>query len=239
MSTVRVTGVHKSYRTGRRRIDALRGVDLEIDGPGFEAVMGPSGSGKSTLLHLLAALDRPDSGSIEVDGARLDAMSERDLTIFRRRRIGLVFQQFNLISTLTALDNVALPALLDGMARHERRSRAEALLASLGLAERAGHRPDALSGGEQQRVAIARALLFEPRVLLADEPTGNLDSEASERIWTLLAQLAAARSITVIMVTHEREAIAHCRRVHLVRDGRIHDTWEPGSLDGRKLANRA
>jgi putative ABC transport system ATP-binding protein len=238
MPTVRVTGVHKTYRDGHRRVEALRGVGLEIDGPGFEAVMGPSGSGKSTLLHLLAALDSPDAGSIELDGARLDALSESELTAFRRRRVGLVFQQFNLVPTLSAIDNVALPALLDGMGRRERLARAEALLGAFGLAARARHRPDALSGGEQQRVAIARALFFEPRVLLADEPTGNLDSEASERIWALLAELASERDITVVMVTHEPAAVSRCRRVHVMRDGRIAETWVPEERRERELVDR-
>ena len=178
-SIISATGVTKSFSLGTRRIDAVRGIDLEIESPGFYAIMGPSGSGKSTLLHLLAGLDTVDDGSITVAGAALEALSERELTAFRRRRIGLVFQRFNLIPTLTALENVALPAMLDGMPRSEREARAAELLEQLGLGARMTHRPDALSGGEQQRVAIARSLVFEPQVLFADEPSGNLDSEAS------------------------------------------------------------
>ncbi|MHC4909593.1 MAG: ABC transporter ATP-binding protein [Planctomycetota bacterium] len=173
---VELAGLEKSYQTGAHHVQALRGVDLEIDDSGFYAIMGPSGSGKSTLLHLLAALDRPDAGTISVAGERIDTMNESQLTAFRRHRIGIIFQQFNLIPTITALDNVTLPAMLAGLPQDERESRGRELLVSLGLPDRMTHRPDALSGGEQQRVAIARALYFEPRVILADEPTGNLDS---------------------------------------------------------------
>ncbi|MBT8485764.1 MAG: ABC transporter ATP-binding protein, partial [Phycisphaerales bacterium] len=180
---VSIDDVTKVYRLGPRRVTALQGATLRIDRPGFDAIMGPSGSGKSTLLHLLGGLDRPDAGSIQVGGERLDRLGERGLDAYRRRRVGIVFQQFNLISTLTALENVTLPGLLDGMPSGVRRERGLALLERMGLADRAGHRPDALSGGEQQRVAVARALLFAPPLILADEPTGNLDSATSEQIW--------------------------------------------------------
>ena len=161
-------GVTKAYDLGARTVDALRGVDLAIDGAGFYAIMGASGSGKSTLMHLIAGLDRPTSGSIEVAGLRIDALGERDLTLYRRRRIGIVFQHFNLLPSMTALDNVILPALLDGIERRDAEKRARELLDDLGVGARAEHRPDALSGGEQQRVAIARALFFAPAVILAD-----------------------------------------------------------------------
>jgi putative ABC transport system ATP-binding protein len=236
--TVRLRGVTKDYVLGDRRVSALRGVDLEITRPGFFAIMGPSGSGKSTLLHLLAALDKPDEGEIEIAGERIDRLSERELTLFRRRRIGIVFQQFNLISTLTAIDNVTLPAMLDGMDARERRERGLTLLHALGLHHRASHRPDALSGGEQQRVAIARALLFEPGVLLADEPTGNLDSATSAQMWTLLKSLAVERQLTVLMVTHEPAAAVHCERVFVIRDGRIETSFETDGLDAAELATR-
>jgi putative ABC transport system ATP-binding protein len=236
---VRVSGVSKAFATGKRRVEALRGVDLEISEPGFYGIMGPSGSGKSTLLHLLAALDRPDRGVIEVAGCRIDSLSESDLTAFRRRRIGIVFQQFNLISTLTALDNVTLPGVLDGMSASRRRSRGMELLKALGLEDRATHRPDALSGGEQQRVAIARALLFEPLVLFADEPTGNLDSATSRQVWALLGELAAQRQLTVLMVTHEPSAAVHCRRVFVLRDGLIESTFDVDGIDAAELATRA
>ncbi|MCI0676352.1 MAG: ABC transporter ATP-binding protein [Phycisphaerales bacterium] len=229
--------VTKTYLMGKRRVEALRGVDLRISEPGFYGIMGPSGSGKSTLLHLMAGLDRPDTGTIEVAGSRIDSMNESELTLFRRRKIGIVFQQYNLISTLNALDNVTLPGMLDGMRPGERNERGLRLLKSLGLAERATHRPDALSGGEQQRVAIARALLFEPAVLFADEPTGNLDSATGQQVWRLLKQLAHDRRMTVVMVTHEPSAAAHCRRVFVIRDGVFQSTVEMnGSTDAPELA---
>lgn len=228
---IRLRDVYKNYTLGARRVEALRGVNLEITEPGFHAIMGPSGSGKSTLLHLLAALDRPDRGSIEVAGERIDQLNESRLTEFRRKRLGIIFQQFNLVSTLTALDNVSLPGMLDGAPKADRDARAMVLLKSLGLGERVHHRPDALSGGEQQRVAIARALFFEPNVLVADEPTGNLDSRTSEQLFQLLRELAEQRQITMLMVTHEPTAAVHCQRVHLLRDGRIEDSFEVDGLD--------
>jgi putative ABC transport system ATP-binding protein len=236
---VRLSEVTKSYRLGNRRVEALRGVNLRIAEGGFYAIMGPSGSGKSTLLHLLAALDRPDSGELEVAGARLDQLGEAALTRFRRRRIGIVFQQFNLISTLTALENVTLPAMLDGMSRARRLARGRELLHMLGLSDRAEHRPDALSGGEQQRVAFARALRFEPEVLFADEPTGNLDSATSAQIWRMMKDLVRQRDITVLMVTHEPAAVVHCRHAYLLHDGRIESSFEVDGLDAAELATRA
>ena len=235
---VRLEQVSKTYRSGDRVVHALRGVDLLIDEPGFDAIMGPSGSGKSTLLHLVAGLDAPDGGTVEVAGQRLDTLDEGGLTMFRRHRIGIVFQQLNLIPTLDALENVTLPAMLDGI-KDRRRDRGLELLATLGLEDRVHHRPDALSGGEQQRVAIARALLFEPMVVLADEPTGNLDSESSEQLWELLRTIAHERSITLLMVTHELTAAAHCDRVHVLRDGRIDGSFAVDGMDPAELATRA
>ncbi|MCE9620387.1 MAG: ABC transporter ATP-binding protein [Planctomycetes bacterium] len=236
---VRLRGVRKSYAMGSRRVEALRGVDLELIGPGFHAIMGPSGSGKSTLLHLLAGLDAADSGELEVGDSRLDGLSEGELTLHRRRRSGVVFQGFNLLPTLTALENVTLPSTLDGMTHASVAGRAEALLRELGLGDRIDHRPDALSGGEQQRVAIARALLNEPPVLLADEPTGNLDSDTSDRLWRLLADLAARRGMLVVMVTHEPAAAAHCERVHVLRDGLLAGSFDVQGMDASQLALRA
>jgi putative ABC transport system ATP-binding protein len=224
---IRCVNVHKSYRLGARAVPALRGVDLLIDEPGFYAIMGQSGSGKSTLLHLLAALDRPDSGSIEIAGRPIHTLGDSEATLFRRRGIGIVFQQFNLIPTLTARENVELPGMLAG----ER----------LGIAARADHRPDALSGGEQQRVAIARALLFSPPVLLADEPTGSLDSASSERLWRLLGEIAEERGMTAVMVTHEPAAAVHCRAVYVLADGRVIgsiDAGDAGGLDAAGVATR-
>ena len=233
---IRCEGVRKSYRVGAGSVEALRGLDLSIDRAGFSAIMGASGSGKSTLLHLLAALDRPDEGVIEVAGKRIDRLSEREATAYRRRSIGIVFQQFNLIPTLTAVENVELPGALAGEDPKWLRTRAMELLGELGLSERGGHRPEALSGGEQQRVAIARALLFSPPVLLADEPTGALDSATSEKLWGLLARLAREKEMTVVMVTHEPSAAAHCERIFVGRDGRVHGTIETEGLEAGGVA---
>lgn len=236
-TSIAVRSLRKRYRVGGREVEALRGLDLSVSGTGFVAVMGASGSGKSTLLHLVAGLDRADGGEIEVAGHRVDRMSEAELTLYRRRTIGVVFQQFNLLPTLTALENVVLPGVLDGVEARSLHDRGMALLDSLGLAERGHHRPEALSGGEQQRVAIARALLFEPRVLLADEPTGNLDSNTSERLWEMLERVVAERSILVLMVTHEPAAAAHCRTVHVLRDGLLAGSFDVEGLSGRNLAS--
>ncbi|MFO0829021.1 MAG: ABC transporter ATP-binding protein [Phycisphaerales bacterium] len=236
---VDVRGLQKRYMLGGRAVDALRGLDLSVRGPGFVAVMGASGSGKSTLLHLVAGLDRADAGTIDVAGTRVDRLSERALTLYRRRSIGVVFQQFNLLPTLTAIENVILPGVLDGRERDELFARGSKLLGELGLGDRAEHRPEAMSGGEQQRVAIARALLFEPPVLLADEPTGNLDSATSERLWDLLHRVAAERSILVLMVTHEPLAAAHCRAVYVLRDGVLAGSFDVDGCSASELALRA
>jgi len=200
--------------------------------------MGQSGSGKSTLLHLLAALDRPDSGEIVLAGRAVHELSEREATFFRRREIGIVFQQFNLIPTLTARENVELPGMLAGESDDWLQARSAELLGLLGVAERASHRPDALSGGEQQRIAIARALLYSPPMLLADEPTGNLDSASSERLWTLLGEIASKQSMLVVMVTHEPAAATHCRRAYVIKDGRMTATIETEGLDAIGVAAR-
>jgi putative ABC transport system ATP-binding protein len=235
---IRCHDVFKSYRLGSREVPALRGATLDIDEPGFYAIMGQSGSGKSTLLHLLATLDRPDSGEIFLGGRAVHDLSERDATDFRRRGLGIIFQQFNLIPTMSAAENVELPGLLAGDAAGPLRARAMELLEMLDLADRADHRPEALSGGEQQRVAIARSLLYAPPVLLADEPTGNLDSDNAERLWTLLGSLAAAHEMTVLMVTHEPAAAAHCRRVFVLQDGRVCGSIETEGLDAAGVASR-
>ena len=200
--------------------------------------MGHSGSGKSTLLHLLAALDRPDSGEILLGDRAVHALSEKEATRFRRREIGIVFQQFNLIPTLTARENIELPGMLSGEPAEWLAARSAELLSLLGIAERGDHRPDALSGGEQQRVAIGRALLFAPPLLLADEPTGNLDSASSERLWTLLGEIAARQSMLVVMVTHEPAAAAHCERAFVIKDGRVTAEINTEGLDAAGVAAR-
>lgn len=234
---VRCEQVFKSYKLGDRTVEALRGVDLRIEQPGFFAIMGQSGSGKSTLLHLLAALDKPDRGEVFVSGQGLHTMTERELTSFRQRHIGIVFQQFNLIPTLTAIENVQLPGMLAGESRSFLDKRAKELLEALGIGARASHRPDALSGGEQQRVAIARSLLFSPKVLLADEPTGNLDSASSNRLWALLSSLAREQQMTVLMVTHEPAAAANCEKIYVLRDGKITGEIGTEGLDASGVAS--
>jgi putative ABC transport system ATP-binding protein len=235
---VRCRGVMKSFRLGSREIPALRGVDLEIPDQGFYAIMGHSGSGKSTLLHLLAALDRPDAGEIWMAGCSVHDLEERAATLFRRRRLGIIFQQFNLIPTLTARENVELPGMLAGDDPKFLRERSGELLDRLGLRARGDHRPDALSGGEQQRVAIARALLFSPPVILADEPTGNLDSVSSAKLWRLLRGLSEDHDTTIIMVTHEPSAAVHCRRIFVLSDGRVTGTIDTEGLDVSGVAAR-
>jgi len=229
---VKVSNLHKCYGQGERAVHALQGVELEVAEGEFLAIMGASGSGKSTLLHLCAALDRFDSGSIEVAGQRLETLSESQLTLFRRRRIGIVFQQFNLIPTLSACENIALPLQLDGVDVRLHAARIDNLLRILQIDHRADHRPDALSGGEQQRVAIARALVMEPPVLFADEPTGNLDSQSAEQFWNLLDEAARTLHTTIVMVTHEPSAAQHAHRVVVLRDGRVAGEFAPEEFSG-------
>jgi putative ABC transport system ATP-binding protein len=211
----------KSYRQGDAEVKALAGVTLDIAAGEFVAIVGPSGSGKSTLLHLLGGLDMPSSGDVLIDGAPISRMSDDEVTIFRRRSIGFVFQFFNLLPTLSAEENVALPLLLDGKRSRDVRPKVEAALEAVGLAHRRSHRPDELSGGEMQRVAIARALVIDPKVILADEPTGNLDSATGEQILALIHAANRERGATVVMVTHDAKAAAHGSRVVTMRDGRV------------------
>jgi putative ABC transport system ATP-binding protein len=211
----------KSYRQGDAEVKALDGVTLDIAAGEFVAIVGPSGSGKSTLLHLLGGLDTPTSGDILIDGASIARMSDDEVTIFRRRSIGFVFQFFNLMPTLSAEENVALPLLLDGKRTRDVRARVAAALDAVGLGHRRTHRPDELSGGEMQRVAIARALVIDPKLILADEPTGNLDSTTGEQILELIRDAHRARGTTVVMVTHDPKAAAHGGRLITMRDGKI------------------
>lgn len=235
---LRIEQVHKWYPSASGRVHAVRDVSMTFDTPGLFGIMGTSGSGKSTLLHLIAGLDQPDAGRVLVDDVDLATLSERRLTIHRRRHMGMVFQQYNLIGTLNARQNVELPAILDGRSTRWARDRAETLLAQLTLTDRATHMPDALSGGEQQRVAIARALVFEPPLLLADEPTGALDSTTSRHLWTLLSDLAAQQSMTILMVTHEPAAAIHCDRVFVLADGTVRGTIDAKGLDASSLVHR-
>ena len=217
MRTVEATGIVKTYSQGDDLVRALRGVDLEVSAGEFVAVTGASGSGKSTLMHILGGLDRPDSGEVLLEGKRISDLNDEELALVRRRRLGFVLQFFNLLPTLSAVENAAFPLLLDGV--DDALDRAGRSLESVGLAGRATHRPSQLSGGEQQRVALARALVTQPAVVFADEPTGNLDSATGEEILKLL-RATADRGQTIVMVTHdERSARFADRSLHLVDGG--------------------
>jgi len=224
--------LRKIYTGGEEDVTALDGIDLDVCHGEYVSIMGASGSGKSTLLHVIGGLTAPTSGMLQVEHHDLASMSDRHRTIFRRRRLGIIFQEYNLLPTLTARENVALPLLVDGQSPRGFEERVNELLATVHLERRADHRPDALSGGEQQRVAIARALLNDPAIILADEPTGNLDSKQSAEIWSLLRQIAAERGKTILMVTHEAQGAAYANRVIVLKDGQIVGTIEPkGSAD--------
>ncbi len=226
----------KCFQQGDREIRALDGVSLKVEPGTFTAIMGQSGSGKSTLLHLAGGLTQSDEGEVLVSGQDLVSLSDRELTLFRRRHIGLIFQSFNLIPTLTAEENVALPLMLDRQ-RNGTLDRAKNLLAGLQLKNRGGHRPDALSGGEQQRVAIARALVADPALILADEPTGNLDSLNGEIVCNLLQGLAKDGR-TIVMVTHEPSVAVYASRVVILRDGKLLDDFPTSAMDAMALAAR-
>ena len=213
--------VERRYLRGAAQVMALRGVDVEIARGEFVSLEGPSGSGKSTLLQLLGALDTPTAGTVHFDGQDLSRAPDTRLTEIRGRRIGFIFQQFNLIPTLTAADNVAIAMDPRRTTRHERAARATELLGQVGLGERVAHLPSRLSGGEQQRVAIARALANRPEVIIADEPTGNLDSENAGEVMSLLVRLRADSGVTIIVATHDDEVARHAVRCLRMRDGRI------------------
>jgi len=212
----------KTYTTGKLSVEALQDVSLQLRGGMFASITGASGSGKSTLLNLIGGLDTPSSGTIEVEGRRISEMSRNELAIYRRHSVGMVFQAFRLISSKTALENVELPLIFAGVPKAERRRRASGLLERVGLSGRLTHRPAELSGGEQQRVAIARALVNSPRVLLADEPTGNLDSRTGEEILQLLADLNQKQRLTIMLVTHELSLVRDLSHLLIqLKDGRV------------------
>jgi putative ABC transport system ATP-binding protein len=217
---IEVVDVHKSYRSGVRSVNALRGVSCQIERGRFTFIVGPSGSGKSTLLYLIGAIDRPTSGEIVVDGQHLVSMSEGAQNLYRRDQIGFIFQSFNLISNLTALENVLVPFLPRGVSAAQRQ-RGIDLLTEVGLGERLDHRPYQLSGGEQQRVAIARALVKKPILVLADEPTGELDSKAGDEIYSILRRLQESSGTTLVIVTHDRRFIMPDDLVLEIQDGRL------------------
>jgi putative ABC transport system ATP-binding protein len=218
---IRVEGLFKTYRMGDVEVPALRGIDLTIERGEFVAVMGSSGSGKSTFMNVLGCLDRPTKGKYYLDGEEVGSLSADAWAHIRNKRIGFVFQGFNLLSRTTALENVELPMMYNGFASKDRHARAVEVLSLVGLAERHDHTPNRLSGGQQQRVAIARALVNKPSLILADEPTGNLDTVTSNDIMALFQKLNAEQGITIILVTHEADIAEHAKRQIVFRDGQM------------------
>ncbi len=221
MSLIQTENLTKVYGAGETAIIALDHANLSVNAGECVAVMGPSGCGKSTLLHLLGGLDRPTEGSVSIEGKPLAKMSDNTITQLRRRKIGFVFQFFNLIPILSSVENVALPLLLDGTSSSKAKQKAKEWLTKVGLGERLGSRPDQLSAGQQQRVAIARALITDPVLVLADEPTGNLDTKSGNEIATLLKQVAKEWGRTVLMVTHDPRIAAYAERIVFLKDGKI------------------
>lgn len=240
MNTVLETNnLTKTFHLGDQSIHALTEVSISVNEGELVAVMGASGSGKSTLLHLIGGLELPDEGKVWIEGRDITDLSDRQRTLFRRREMGIIFQTYNLLPTLSARENVAVPLLIEGVGNAEIDRRVDEIIRLVHLEHRANHRPQSMSGGEQQRVAIARALLNDPVVILADEPTGNLDSANATEIWKLLRELAHKHGRTVIMVTHEAIAASYADRTYVLKDGRIVGTItdvEPG--DAALVANR-
>jgi putative ABC transport system ATP-binding protein len=221
-AVLRLRDVRKTYVSGSLEVEALRGITMDVHSGEYVAVMGPSGSGKSTLMHILGCLDVPTSGTYELAGTDVSRMSEAELAQVRNRQIGFVFQGFQLLTSMTALGNVELPLSYAGVGRDERRVRALAALEHVGLSDRVRHRPGELSGGQQQRVAVARALVTDPSLILADEPTGNLDSSSTKDVLALFAELSAAGR-TVMLITHEADVAAAAQRTVRIRDGLVEE----------------
>ncbi len=218
---IRLQDVWKTYHVGSVEVNALRGLTLSISEQEFVSIMGPSGSGKSTAMNMIGCLDVPTTGEIYLEQINIEELEESELAQIRGQKIGFVFQKFNLINTLTALENVALPMIFQGVASEERNRRAEELLTKVGLSDRLHHRPSELSGGQQQRVAVARALVNDPDVILADEPTGNLDSSSGTEIMNLLIDLHKKEKKTIILVTHDKDVAHYADRIEYLVDGHI------------------
>ena len=228
MSVLKASKLRKKYQLGEHTIEALKGVNFDVKKGEFVAIMGPSGSGKSTLLHLLGGLDTPSDGEVTLGDAQLSQLTEYQATLARRHNVGFVFQFFNLLPTLTAEENILLPIIIDGKNPNHYQDRLKQLLELVGLYDRRDHKPDQLSGGEQQRVAVARALVTEPAILLADEPTGNLDTKTGTAIMELLKRSCHELQQTVIVVTHDPRAASYAQRVIFLRDGDVVKEYEPG-----------
>ncbi|TDA26952.1 MAG: lipoprotein-releasing system ATP-binding protein LolD [Archaeoglobi archaeon] len=221
--SVELIDVHKIYKTKYYEVRAINGITMKIEDGEFIAIMGPSGSGKSTLLYLIGCLDRPTKGEVVIDGVETSELSDDELTRLRREKLGFVFQQYNLISTLTALENVELPMIFRGVPKNERKRKAMELLRLVGIEDVAERKPMEISGGQQQRVAIARAMANEPKILLCDEPTGNLDSKSGRQIMGIIKELNEEKGVTVILVTHDPSMAEFAERIVRLRDGRLQD----------------
>ena len=228
-----LSDIRKTYRLGPVEVEVLKGIDLRVEAADFISIMGPSGSGKSTLMNILGLLGRPSAGTYRVSGRDVSTMNDRELSAFRNEHIGFVFQSFNLLGHLTALENAALPLVYRGLGRREVRRRARDILEKVGMGDRLDHRPDQLSGGQKQRVAIARALVGTPTAVLADEPTGALDSDTADEVMRLLIQLNREERVAVVIITHDPAISLQCRRRALIRDGELledsRDTQESGA----------
>lgn len=223
MALIELIDVHKVYNVGYYEVHALNGVTLSLEEGEFIAIMGPSGSGKSTLLHIIGCLDKPTKGEVRINGIETSKLSDRELTKLRRDTIGFIFQQYNLIPTLTSLENVELPMIFKGMPKEERKERAMALLRQVGIEEVADRKPNEISGGQQQRVAIARALANDPAILLCDEPTGNLDSKTGKQVMEIIKNMNKERKVTVVLVTHDLSLADYAERIVRIRDGKIEE----------------
>ena len=233
MKAVETRNLRKVYKSGEIEVEALAGVDLDVEEGDLVLISGPSGSGKTTLLNVLGALDRPTSGKVRILGQDISDLSDDDLSDLRLRTVGFVFQAYNLIPTLTAYENIEFPMVLSARSQNQRRQRVEELLGLVGLENRARNKPDQLSGGEQQRIAVARALANDPKIILADEPTGNLDTRSSDRVFALLKEVNEVLGVTIIAVSHDPKFLQHCRTGVIIVDGRIAELGPAASWSNR------